>query len=68
MAEQLIDRDAVLERIREAVHALGSISAAARAWGVSQGYLSRVLSGERPPGRQILKQFGFRKHEAYSKG
>lgn len=53
----LTERD-VLDRLRAAVAVAGSQKAYAERIGVSQTYLSDVLTGNRAPGEKILTALG----------
>lgn len=49
-----------LRVVAQQVERIGSQALAARAWGVSQQLLSKVLGGERHIGPKLAKRFGFR--------
>lgn len=44
----------VLALIKRKIDEVGSQKAAAERWGVSEAYISQVLSGTQNPGRKIL--------------
>lgn len=49
-----------LRVVAQQVERIGSQALAARAWGVSQQLLSKVLQGERHIGPKLSKQFGLK--------
>jgi hypothetical protein len=53
--------------IREAADAQGGIRALGRAWGVDYSYLSRIISGERVPGPEVLDAIGVVSVTTYKK-
>jgi hypothetical protein len=65
MALVVWDREDVQKELTSKVDELGGVGAAAKAWGVSQGYLSHVLNGDRRPGAVILRHLGLQKFSGY---
>ena len=57
----------VREIIRKAADAHGGIRALGRAWDVDYSYLSRILTGERDPGPEILDACGLYAVTVYRK-
>ncbi len=60
MSEREVSLAVVLDLIRGAVGAAGSIRALARKWDVSAAYLCDVLHERRGPGKSILRHLNLR--------
>jgi len=56
-----MNRDQVVNRIKEQAVRHGGVFALARAWEVSNGYLNDVIFYRRTPGPKILKAMGLKK-------
>ena len=65
MYNKLMD---VLSELRKFVDEKPSHTAAAKALEISDAYLSRLLSGERPVTEQIARKFGYSKRIMFVKG
>ena len=51
----------IIQKLQEFVNGHKSHTAAAKALNISDAYLSRLLSGERPITEQIAAKFGYTK-------
>jgi DNA-binding transcriptional regulator YdaS (Cro superfamily) len=56
----MLSGDDVRKRLVAACQALGSESAWAKAHGLSQSYVNKVVNGRKPPSDTILKALGLR--------
>lgn len=65
MSGAMLDRRAALAMLRARVKAAGNQRDAAKALGISQQYLSDVLSGARPVSDRLLRRLGLRKVITY---
>ena len=57
----------VMQALIQFVESKSSHSEAAKALDISDAYLSRLLSGERPITEQIARKFGYTKRISYVK-
>ncbi len=65
---RLLKADAVRAHIRGVLHTLGvGQNALARRMGVTNGHLSRVLSGEKEPGDKVLGWLGYERVVRYQR-
>jgi hypothetical protein len=61
----LITETDFLGRLHVRVHMIGSQKAAAAAWGMSESYLSDVLTNRRAPGPAICESMGYERVVMY---
>jgi len=63
--EYLITESEFLGRLHARVHMIGSHKAAAAAWGMSESYLSDVMTNRRQPGPAICESMGYERVVMY---
>jgi hypothetical protein len=65
--ERLFERREFIAELHFQVSRFANQKEAAQAWGVSESYLSDVLSGWRAPGEKICKAVGYERVTMYRK-
>ncbi len=67
VSDRLLDRREFIAELQFQVSRFATQKEAAQVWGVSESYLSDVLSGWRAPGEKICKAVGYERVTMYRK-
>jgi hypothetical protein len=67
LSDFLLNQREFIAELRSRVNQFASQKEAAKAWGVSESYLSDVLSGWRAPGEKICNAVGYERVTMYRK-
>jgi len=65
LSDFLLNQPEFIVELRSRVNKFASQKEAAKAWGVSESYLSDVLSGWRAPGAKICNAIGYKRVTVY---
>lgn len=65
VSDFLLNQREFIAELRSLVEQFASQKEAAQVWGVSESYLSDVLSGWRAPGEKICKAVGYERVTVY---